>query len=256
MKTQGKVWLFFDSETKAQSKPLSLVQAQAYLLTLNPLELNKFLLWTPGWTGWLGLPEFLQSEQQYFMMISPPKLSTEETVTATHGSHTAKDVENPYTKVTLGEALKSLDEHYGYYHRDFNGDDLDLKIINKSKNSHRRAPSDRRKSTRHDFKIEVVIVTNARSFRTYSLDMSLSGTMLEDDVPKDFLNQPFDLIIVNPFERDLGKARLLFRAKIVGDLNDPRRLMFVEQDTTMTARLDALLKAYVAYQNQMRKAAV
>ncbi len=42
--------------------------------------------------------------------------------------------------------------------------------------------------------------------------------MLEDEIPKDFLDKPFDLIIVNPFDPDPTKARLLFRAKFVGDM--------------------------------------
>ena len=63
----------------------------------------------------------------------------------------------------------------------------------------------------------------------------------------------FRSIIVNPFERDPQKGRLLFKARIIGDLGDPRRLMFIEQDEEMTRRLDALLKAYIAYQNQIRK---
>ncbi|MDG0817148.1 PilZ domain-containing protein [Bdellovibrio svalbardensis] len=291
MKTQGKVWLFFDSETKAQSKPFSLVQAQAHLLTLNPSEFNKFFLWTPGWDDWICIKEFLKSEQKYFVVMQPPKPPSEdgtgatppphpgrssdkglgeETLTATHNAPSSRDPDSPYTQVVAGEAVKPQDD-YGYFHQDFNGDDLDLKKIAQikadpttkkkitpreaPKEEERRSGSDRRKDARHNFKIEVVLVSKARSFRTYSRDISLSGTQLEDEIPKDFLNQPFDLIIVNPFERDPAKARLLFRAKIVGDMTDPRRLMFIEQDVAMTLRLDALLKAYVAYQAQIRKTA-
>ncbi|MGE5085991.1 MAG: PilZ domain-containing protein, partial [Bacillota bacterium] len=114
---------------------------------------------------------------------------------------------------------------------------------------------DRRRDERHNFKIEVVLVSKYKSFRTYSKDISLSGTQLEHEIPNDFLNCPFDLIIVNPYEKDPSKSRLLFRAKIVGDLTDPRRLMFIEQDVEMTLKLDALLKAYVAYQEHIRKSA-
>lgn len=292
MKTQGKVWLFFDSETNVQSKPLSLVQAQASLLSLKASAFKKVFLWTPGWEDWICIKDFLNSDQKYFVMMQPPKpapeesvnaavpthpgqrdghtvktLSGEETLTATHNAPSTRN--SPYTKVVAGDAMKELD--YGYYHQDFNGDDLDLKKINEMKpdpttkkkvapraeapkEKDQRSVAERRKDPRHNFKIEVVLVSKARSFRTYSLNISLSGTQLEDEIPKDFLNQPFDLIIVNPFEPDPSKARLLFRAKIVGDMTDPRRLMFIEQDVAMTLRLDVLLKAYVSHQDQNRKA--
>ncbi|QDK36450.1 PilZ domain-containing protein [Bdellovibrio sp. NC01] len=291
MKTQGKVWLFFDSEKKVQSKPLSLVQAQAHLLTLKQTDFNKFFLWTPGWTDWVCVRDFLASNQKYFVMMQPPKPMkdvvdvlpavpkasvaedvSEDTLTATHNAPPSQNPDSPYTQVVAGEPMKAEKDDYGYYHQDFNGDDLDLKKISQikvdpttkkkitreapaAKQEERRSGADRRKDTRHNFKIEVVLVSKMRSFRTYSRDISLSGTQLEDEIPGDFLNQQFDLIIVNPFERDPSKARLLFRAKIVGDLTDPRRLMFIEQDVAMTLRLDALLKAYVAYQAQLRKSA-
>lgn len=296
MKTQGKVWLFFDSEKKTQSKPLSLVQAQAHLLTLKTSDFTKIYLWTPGWQEWICIKDFLATDQRYFVLMKPPKPPEEnyidvvptppgmnrgdddisdkteiceDTLTATHNAPSTQEPDSPYTQVVAGHIPKSATDDYGYYHQDFNGDELDLNKINKikvdattkkkltrnepPKQEERRSGADRRKDTRHNFKIEVVLVSKMRSFRTYSRDISLSGTQLEDEIPKDFLNQQFDLIIVNPFERDPSKARLLFRAKIVGDLTDPRRLMFIEQDVAMTLRLDALLKAYVAYQDQLRR---
>jgi hypothetical protein len=98
-----------------------------------------------------------------------------------------------------------------------------------------------------------VLISKERSFRTFSKNISLGGTLLEDEIPKDFLGKPFDLIIINRFETDKNKGRLLFRAKIVGDIINPRRLMFTEADPQMTARLNALLKAYTTYQEQMKK---
>jgi hypothetical protein len=61
------------------------------------------------------------------------------------------------------------------------------------------------------------------------------------------------LIIINRFEPDRNKGRLLFKAKIVGDIINPRRLMFMDADPQMVARLNALLKAYTTYQEQMKK---
>ncbi|MNJ93317.1 hypothetical protein D3C87_109960 [compost metagenome] len=280
MKTQGKVWLFYDAERKKQTKPLSVVQAQVVLLSLRNKDLSKYFVWTPGFSEWVSVQDFLESDQKYFAQAQPPRpaapVPAQETDpdydpdrTVTHIESTpltSGGDDSPYTEVVVGDTpLKASD--YGYYFEDFNGADLDLSKIRKikpdsTKKKAQPAPkpaeassSDRRRDTRHNLKIEVVLVSKTRSFRTYSKNISLSGTLLEDEIPKEYLNRPFDLIIVNPFEPDPRKARLLFRAKIVGDMEDPRRLMFIEQDVHMTLRLDALLKAYVTYQVGLKKSA-
>lgn len=286
MKTQGKVWIIYDAETKTQTKPMSVVQAQVTLLSVASKNTHRYFIWTPGWDEWVCIHEFLESEQKYFAILQPPKPAPEKpetvTITVTQNAPATSYADSVYTQVVVGEEPIKEEPLEEYWRQDFNGDQLDLKKIaqkmaktdsTKKKasahtvtnakpavKSHKDpAPtkaSDRRKDPRHNFKIEVVLVSKVRSFRTYSRNISLSGTMLEDEIPKDFLNKPFDLIITNPFEPDPSKARLLFRAKIVGDLTDARRLMFIEQDVAMTLRLDALLKAYVAYQAQLKKAAV
>ncbi|MEK2644029.1 PilZ domain-containing protein [Bdellovibrio sp. BCCA] len=272
MKTQGKVWIIYDAETKTQTKPMSVVQAQVALLSLADKNPGKYFLWTPGWEEWVCVREFLESDQKYFVMAQPPKPMEpsglpQDTLTATQNAPATNNPDSPYTQVVVGDAPIKHQEIGGYHVKDFNGDELDLSKIKKvkpeatKKKSSEAAPkeepsgADRRRDPRHNFKIEVVLVSKIRSFRTHSKNISLSGTMLEDEIPRDFLNKPFDLIIVNPFEADPSKARLLFRAKIVGDMTDPRRLMFIEQDVAMTLRLDALLKAYVAYQDQVRRSA-
>ncbi len=273
MKTQGKVWIIYDAETKTQTKPMSVVQAQVTLLSLSSKDPGKYFLWTPGWENWVCVREFLESDQTYFVFAEPPKPADfapiDDTVTATHNAPATNHADSRYTQVVVGETPMKQEEIGGYHMKDFNGDELDLAKIKKIKpestkkkaepapspNTQTSGGAERRRDPRHNFKIEVVLVSKIRSFRTYSKNISLSGTMLEDEIPRDFLNKPFDLIIVNPFEADPSKARLLFRAKIVGDMTDPRRLMFIEQDVAMTLRLDALLKAYVAYQDQIRKSA-
>lgn len=286
MKTQGKVWLFYDAEKKTQSKPMSVVQAQVFLLSLKKADYPKYFLWTPGWPDWTSVKEFLKSGQNYFVMTKPPKPNSGKTVThaliernddktavieipeaidktQTHSAVTRSGI---FTRVSEGPALKtSAPADYGYYHHDFNGDDLDISKINKvaapgkvkvyEESISRNEDSDRRKDTRHYFKIEVILVSKTKSFRTHSKDISLSGTQLEKEIPREFLNVPFDLIIVNPYEKDSSRGRLLFKAKIVGDMTDPRRLMFIEQDRDMTTKLDALLKSYLEAQARDKKAA-
>lgn len=280
MKTRGKIWVIFDAEANTQSKPMSVVQAQVTLLTISAKDTSKFFLWTPGWDTWVSVQEFLESDQNYFVLAQPPQpmappmsekthtkaASEEVTLTATRTPQSESD--SAYTEVDVGDGPLKHVEIGGYHTKDFHGAELDLSNIKKlekekklkeqnqgAESSKDDGGADRRRDPRHNFKIEVVLVSKARSFRTHSQNISLSGTMLEKEIPRDFLNTQFDLILVNPFEPNQTKARLLFKAKIVGDMTDPRRLMFIEQDETMTARLDALLKAYVTYQRQVKKSA-
>lgn len=281
MKSQGKVWIIYDAENKSQSKPLSVVQTQVVLLSIQPHNFVRYFLWTPGWDEWMSLKDFLAADQTYFVLAHPPKPSDEVTQAIATDKNADKSAEktqsgihnsfsqdtSPFTYVEDAKQPVEKDKpNYGYYATDFHGSDLDLSKIRKMKPEPRkkRSPTppsnsgsiERRKEERHAFKIEVVLVSKVRSFRTHSRNISVSGTMLDKEIPNEFLKKPFDLIIVNPFEPDAAKSRLLFRAKIVGDLSDPRRLMFLEQDPEMTARLEALLKAYVAYQAQIKKTAV
>lgn len=273
MKTQGKVWIIYNSKNKAQSKPLSVIQAQVLIFSLSNEDFKSHFLWTPGWDQWVSIATFLKSNQRYFTSHQPPIPDDSFTTLKRDGNevndeHTPTEgytasrtlTESPYTQVLQGEEpLKiSTEPVSDFYSKDFNGHELDLSKIRKIKPQKKilRSESDRldrRRDSRVGFKIEIVLVSKLRSFRTYSKNISLSGTLLDNEIPKDFLDKPFDLIIVNPFETDPTKSRLLFRAKIVGDLKDPRRLMFIEQDKHMTERLDALLKAYIAYQERIGK---
>lgn len=286
MEATGKVWLFYHSQTKKQTKPLSTVQAQVTLLTFKNKDLKYLFIWTPGWSNWQPLEAFLHSEQNTFALRHPPKppgMPVHESASGENPQSevTYKDITVPeeaepateqvsedtfssrtdgsgYTKVVAEEAHRK--EDYGYYFNDFNGHELDLAKIKKvsalkMKREKKSAEEDenRRTAIRHSFKLEVVLINKERSFRTFSKNISLGGTLLEDEVPKDFLNKPFELIVINRFEPDKNKGRLLFKAKIVGDIVNPRRLMFLDADPQMVARLNALLKAYVTYQEQMKK---
>jgi hypothetical protein len=164
-----------------------------------------------------------------------------------------------YTEVLTLEDIPATFKS-SYDQGDFNGDDLrwneeDAKprLISTKKTG--TAKSERRRDPRHDFKIKIMLVTDLKTWKTYSRDISLGGTLLEEDVPKDFLNQPFDLILVNPLEKDEKKAKLYFRGKIVGDLMDPKRLMFIEKSPQMGHQLKAMLAAYMTYLKELQSAA-
>lgn len=276
MQATGKIWVFYNTQSGKQTKPMPTVQAQMALLSLKPQDLNTIHIWTPGWESWQAVERFLKSEQRFFVMNHPPKPAnrTNFCSTKTNVADAIDEITNTISESTNGHAYTQVENdnraadncsntNYGYYHQDFNGNDLDFSKIQKLKAVKIRIPKHnninatlkRRTNLRHDFKIEIVIISNDKSFRTYSKNISLGGTLLEDEVPKGFLDKQFDLIIINRFEVESDKKQLLFKAKIIGDITDPRRLMFMEVDSEMILRLDALLKAYVTYQYQIKKQA-
>lgn len=274
MKAEGKVWVFYDSVSKTETKPLTLTQAQMMLLQFKVKDLTNIFLWTPGWEKWKNLKNFIESDQTFFVTTHPPKpeiksapkksatsLKQTEKLEAPQPQSTSKTpFDRAFTQIDVNNKGYQAVDH-GYWAHDFNGDMLDYSAIqnlkpidhNEETNTQTNTTDDRRQSTRHNFKLEVVLINKKGSFRTYSKNISLTGTLLEQDVPADFIKNPFELVIINRFEKDPKKGRLLFKGKVVGDLANPRRLTFVSVEPDMIDRLEVLLKAYIQYQELMKK---
>lgn len=269
MKVTGKVWIFYDRQAQKQSRPLSTVQAQMMILKIKTHDPDQFLIWTPGWNEWQSLPEFLASEQDYFVVapdpVSPappppptPDADDEPTLVVLDRpeDHAEESASEMYTKVLDVDNAPLKKSDYGYFYEDFSADKLDPHAkhgISFKIPSKKTSARDRRFAERHNLKIEVVLITkNGRSFKTYSENISLGGTLLEDELPKDFLNARFDLILINKFERNPAKGRLQFQGRIVGDFANPRRLMFIDSDETTLKKLKELLKSYAEAQKQAK----
>jgi len=265
MKTEGKVWVLFDSLKNKKTKPLSIVQAQMMLLTFKVRDLHHYYIWTPGWSEWQPLPQFLSSDQKYFVQAQPPepllrKEIRKENEVSLKRAEDSLGSEHRYTQIVPAEEdLKKID--YGYYYNEFRGDDLTLSGIPDKPSieifvsrSDLGSPKDRRVSPRHDFKIEAILVTKKGfSCRSHSRNISLSGTLLEDEVPKDFLHKPFEVILVNKFEKDPRKNRVHLTCRIIGDLGNPKRLMFIEQTDEISHKLKKLIDDYGRQQNNLKR---
>lgn len=269
MKGTGKIWIFFDASTQRQTKPMSTLQAQVTLLNMKLTSTAHLFLWTPGWDNWKPLQKFLESEQNVFVVAPapapvqgpPPPPTHEDTITQVFHPENDEGTDAAYTRVneeTSSGKHPAPNESYGYFHDDFSAEKIDPEAkhslkINLPKKK-KVSSDDRRIETRHHFKIEVILVNkHGRSFRTFSSNISTGGTLLEDELPKDFLNSQFDLILVNKFERDPAKGRLHFQGKVVGDYVNPRRLMFLDSDDHTKKRLETLLRSYIEQQKALRK---
>lgn len=279
MKTEGKIWVIFDAASSKKTKPLSVIQAQMMILGFKVRDLRRYFIWTPGWAEWQPLIQFLSSNQKYFVQTQPPEplmrkdLKQDPDLTVTikttdsltkktdFPEDTTKTGQNKFTAVVPAEDFKKAD--YGYYYNEFTGEDLTLSglpdkptveiVVSRSDLG---SPKDRRETSRHDFKIEAVLLTKkGTSFRTHSKNISLSGTLLEDEIPKEFIHRPFEMILVNKFEKDPQKKRVHLTGRIIGDISDPRRLMFLEQDEETAVKLGKLINDYMSEFSRAKKSA-
>tara|TARA_B110001454_G_C12723312_1_gene436608 strand:- start:25757 stop:26659 length:903 start_codon:yes stop_codon:yes gene_type:complete len=152
----GKIWIFYDSKNKKQSKPLNLTQAQALILNLAQKKNFQAYIWTPGWDEWVDLKSFLEVDQDYFVV--PPsikkktldKTSVTKTLTRFRESQTmtstvtdnfdktllvpldpdnlvVKEPKPTFTEVSK-DASPNAKVDYGYFYPDFRAENIDLDI--------------------------------------------------------------------------------------------------------------------------------
>lgn len=151
----GKIWIFYDSKNKKQSKPLNLTQAQALILNLAQKKNFQAYIWTPGWDEWVDLKSFLEVDQDYFVV--PPsiqkktldKTSVTKTLTRFRDTQTktttitenfdktvlvpldpdnltVKEPKAQFTEVSKGTPQQKVD--YGYFYPDFRAENIDPEI--------------------------------------------------------------------------------------------------------------------------------
>jgi hypothetical protein len=293
----GKIWIFYDSKNKKQSKPLNLTQAQALILNLAQKKNFQAYIWTPGWDEWVDLKSFLEVDQDYFVV--PPsikkknldKTSVTKTLTRfkeaqTSTTHTTvtenfektllvpldpdnlmvKEPKPTYTEVKKESPNQKVD--YGYFYPDFKAENIDpditrLKTRLKTSGLGQADPekkdaavsADRRESTRYNFAIEIILITKkGKTFKSETQNISITGVKLKDAIPQEFLFSDFSVIVNNKLEKDPKKARIHFNSKCVGDVSDPKRLVFVNPDQKSQRVLEEMISAYIQQVQKKEKA--
>lgn len=167
-----------------------------------------------------------------------------------------------FTRIVTTEDLKKnvpTAEEANYFYEEFSAEKIDPEAkpqmtINLGKDPKAVRPQDRRIDERHEFKIEVILLSKSgKTFRTHSMNISMGGTLLKDEIPKEFMHIRFDLILVNRFEKDPKKGRLHFQGRVVGDYTDPRRLMFLDSDQETQKRLEIMLRSYMEQRKEAKR---
>lgn len=107
------------------------------------------------------------------------------------------------------------------------------------------------RAERHTLKIEVLFINSkGKTFKSFSKNISLSGTLIDDDIPAMFFESKFEIIIINRFAQTTQNSRLQLFAKCP-ILSAPNRIQFVDVKDQQKAKLKSLLEKYLIDQKQI-----
>ncbi len=242
-----KFWIILDSLTKIQSQPLSLDKLQSTIQKMTEKDMTRYYIWTEGWQNWQSLQEFLSSDNRKIIF---PRGHNREQQEETKEKSITKSMTNISTEPETQASFKVVDQ-------EFDGSLLEnLPLKNTAVvdlNFKKLVQHYNRRAERHEFKIEVLLINQkGKSFRSYSKNISLTGTLLEDHVPFDFYGNIFDLVVVHKKSSDPLISRVQLKAETVGD-GITQRIRFVQQSDDQMSKLTVLLNNYVQQQPKLKK---
>ena len=241
-----KFWIILDSLTKIQSQALSLDKLQSTIQRMTEKDMTRYYIWTEGWQNWQSLQEFLNSDNRKIIFpYENRKNQKEETK--------EKSITKSMTHITQETDTQTS---YKLVDQDFDGSFLENEILaNKAVDLDfkKLVQHYNRRAERHAFKIEVLLINQkGKSFRSYSKNISLTGTLLEDHVPFYFYGNVFDLVVVHKKSSDPMIARVQLKAEAVGD-GITQRIRFVQQSEDQKGKLTMLLNDYIQQQPRIKK---
>lgn len=243
-----KIWVVFDNITKIKSQPITEEQLQLAILRMTEKDWDRFYLWSVGWESWQPLRTFLKSGQAKFLRILKDSsedigdITIKKVIAENIAPETKKSEEKTITKSmtkvrTDGEFTKTKTEAHT---------ELDFSRIDSKKDYKKR-------SIRHELKIEVLLINKkGKTFRSFSKNISLSGTLLAENIPVDFYEAPFDVVIVNKYAQDHKYSRVILQGETVGN-ELTQRIQFILTSDNVKGNLTTLLSQYLEHQNNVKK---
>jgi hypothetical protein len=252
-------WVFYDSISKTQSNPLSTEDAQTSILKMRPQDMARFLVWTAGWENWQPLKSYLESDQKNFVstFTLPLPMNNEETIKATLKEDTKSLSSIKLTEETISRIVRQEKQPET---KSFDADEITWSNIKKpdldfSKISEKVKSMDKRE-TRHELKIEVLLISpKGKTFRSRSKNISLSGSLLEDNIPFDYYDISFDVVVINNNTKDPQKSRVKLSGTTVGDGGLTQRIQYHNQTELQKKALQLLLEDYLSVHKKQRSKA-
>ncbi len=263
--TEERKWIFYDSLSKTQSNPITSEEAQMAILKMKPKEWRRFFVWTTGWGSWQPLELFIKSDQTFFITQFSAKISDASTVKHTLKHTKIRDVleMNKLSKKKHKEITKSYsgvafdeDSHPGqspnsWEQKNYDVDEMTWSDSKKPDVNFKKLQDKMKygwRERRHELKIEILLISaKGNIFRSSSKNISLSGSLLEDNIPFDYYGVIFEIIILNRNAKLESHSRLKLNARSVGE-GLTQRLSFFEMSDDQKKSLHALLEAYLEQQ--------
>jgi hypothetical protein len=211
-------WLFVDAKTRAVSRRLSQSDAEDFVRNMGAISIDQWWVWNPMFRDWLPLRNIVDHrEGQRRMLIQlvarevAAAPSDEVTQAIPHEAliasqqgrppgatpETKEPKENTQAKKLpeeYSEIRSFLVENGDYELRDFHGDDLTFSRPPKA--SALSFGADRRRATRTAKQVEVLIAGRGKSFRTMTVNISMTGVMLEKPLPTELSTGPFEIVFI------------------------------------------------------------
>lgn len=260
--TEQNLWIIFDSVTQIQSRPLTQEQLQSAIFKMKKTDLNRFHIWTPGWENWQSLKLFLDSEQTVFIkdLETAKNLSEEKTVRRRKKEKTevtnTKSITKSATIIRLTDEMTKTSFKLKNKESSFDGDKLTWSGAEPPKDlnfSKLKSNQYSKRAVRHELKIEILLISpKGKTFRSHSKNISLSGTMLSDNVPFDYYGTTFDVVVVNKHTENKMNSRVQLKAKTVGE-GLTARIQFDNSTPEQKKKLATLLNEYIDTQRSNQK---
>lgn len=281
-------WIFYESLSKTQSNPVSTQDAQLAILKMSEKDTERYFIWTTGWESWQPLKAYLSSNQKIFFSSLKAAIANnipEETITAfktvkrserevlemkpadqviaeeitksnfntSFNSSITKTTR--FSKISLKEEAMDKIEEDAHFASEFDVDELNLDMNQKPQInfSSLKDKSLKHRSDRHDLKIEVLLITSSgKTFRSRSQNISLSGSLLEDNIPFDYTERMFDVVVIDSQQIDPRLQRVSLKARTIGK-GVTRRIHFLNATLTTKNALQNLLENYLQEAQKKRK---
>ncbi len=263
----SNLWIFYDSFSKTQSNSISTDEAQMAIFKMKIKDWPRFFIWTQGWANWQSLDLFLKSDQKIFITrfaSAQKNLSEQDTVKQTVARNvlemkkvtedTHKEITKSFSGVVIAEELADTEPILGK--SSFDGEELSWSKTEKPEINFKKLAdkmSFSKRDSRHEVKIEILLISpKGKTFRSNSSNISLSGSLLEDNIPFDYYGIPFDVVIVNRAAQTNVNARVTLKAKTVGE-GLTQRLSFQDMTATQKKSLHGLLQDYLDHQHKLTR---
>lgn len=256
-----KMWVLYDPANKTATEPMSMEDMQMALMKLKTRHIDRFFISCDGWPKWRHMRAFLDSDESPFMAMN---LATGQELTQTvtgisilnmkpANREMQESVERSFSDIQLGdfedhettvESSIQIDGDQVFEDTAVKKNSLNFNELKAKNNQKTATPLEKNK-------IELLLENKkGQAFRCQAKNISLSGTYAEKAIPAAFLQDYFDIIIINNFMNDHKLSRLKLKAKI--KITDSAQyIVFDNMNDMQKESLRAMLAYYIRIQQKI-----